>query len=81
MNRFDEMIQKGEDLIARTNALLEQDIDLENAGSVDIATYLTDLKAIHAESLEFTNPDVAESLEQYRAGMTNEEYMEHLTQY
>lgn len=81
MNRFLEMIQKGEDLIARTNELLDNEIDLATSGSVDIATYLTDLKAIHAESLDFTNPDVAESLEQYREGMENEEYMDYLTQY
>lgn len=81
MNRFLEMIQKGEDLIARTNELLDNEIDLATSGSVDIATYLTDLKAIHAESLEFTNPDVAESLEQYREGMENDEYMDYLTQY
>lgn len=81
MNRFLEMIQKGEDLIARTNELLNNEIDLATSGSVDIATYLTDLKAIHAESLEFTNPDVAESLEQYREGMENDEYMDYLTQY
>lgn len=81
MNRFTEMIQMGEDLIARTKTLLDNEIDLTTSGSVDIATYLSDLKAIHSESLDFTNPDVAESLEQYRVGMTNEEYMEHLTQY
>lgn len=81
MNKFEEMIQKGNDLIARTKELLENEIDLTNAGSVDIATYLTDLKAIHAESLEFTNPDIAESLEQYRNGMDNYEYMEYLTQF
>ncbi len=81
MNRFEEMIQQGKDIIARTKTLLEQEIDLNTAGTVDISVYLTGLKDIHKESLEFTNPDIAESLEQYKDGMSNEDYMEFLTQY
>lgn len=81
MNRFEEMIQQGKDIIARTKTLLEQEIDLNTAGTVDISVYLTSLKDIHKESLEFTNPDIAESLEEYKDGMSNEDYMEFLTQY
>ena len=50
MNRFLEMIQKGEDLIARTNELLNNEIDLATSGSVDIATYLQILMLLILQS-------------------------------
>ena len=81
MNKFAEMIQKGEELIARTNEILSNELDLDVAGTVSIATYLTDLKDIHKESLEFTNPDIVSNFEQYRENLSNEEYMDYLTRF
>ena len=81
MNKFAEMIQKGEELIAKTNEILNNELDLDVAGTVSIATYLTDLKDIHKESLEFTNPDIVANFEQYRENLSNEEYMNYLTRF
>lgn len=81
MNKFAEMIQKGEELIAKTNEILNNELDLDVAGTVSIATYLTDLKDIHKESLEFTNPDIVANFEQYRENLSNEEYMDYLTRF
>ena len=81
MNKFVEMLQKGEDLIARTNELLANDLDLNVAGTVDIATYLSDLKAVHADSLAFTDDAVMADLVSAKGDMSQEEYFDYLARF
>ena len=82
MDKLMEIIQNGEKLIERTHELLANEIDdLDSAGIVQLATAVSDLKAIHAESLSFTDDTVASGLVVPPADVNPNEYLEAVERY
>ena len=82
MDKLREIIQSGEELVAKTNELLAQDIEnFENAGMFQYSPMLRDLKDIDEELKKYTDDRIAVGLIVPPAGVDANEYLQESREY